>query len=499
MKLKVKDMDIATGGVQVAILNEEDARKLDLYYEDRIVIRKGRKNTTAVVDIGESEKAVSHGSIGLFEEVLDAINGKDKDIIEIDLQEKPKSVYNIKKKLEGFKLNKNEIDEIVKDIVANKLTDTELAYFIGACYTKGMESSETIALTKSIVEHGERLKIKNGHIMDKHSSGGVPGNRTSMLIVPILAAAGLTIPKTSSRSITSPAGTADTMEVLAPVSLSLEKVRKVVKKTNGCIIWGGSVDLAAADDKLIRVRHSMSIDPEGMLLASILAKKSAVNSTDVLIDIPLGKDTKIKTKKHANHLKNEFVKIGKNLGMKIKVIITDGKEPIGNGIGPALEARDVLYVLRRDKRRPRDLEKKSVMMAGLLMEMAGIKNAKKKAQEILDSGSAYMKMKEIIKAQGGDPEIDPDKIKIGKYSYTYKSAKAGIIMDIDNFTINKVARVAGAPRDKEAGIYIYKHERQKVKKGEPVFTIYSNNNVKLKYAKNILHKIGEIRVDHTYL
>lgn len=497
MKLKVRDMDIATGGVLIAILHEEDARRFDLYHEDRIVVKKGNRQTIAVVDVAESEKAVPIGQIGLFEEVLDRINARHGDIVDIDLQEKPKSVYAIKKKLDGYKLNNEEVDEIVRDIVEGKLTDIELAYFIGACYTRGMELSETVALTKATVNHGGQLKFNKKIVIDKHCSGGVPGNRTTMILVPILAAAGLTMPKTSSRSITSPAGTADTMEVLAPVGLGLEKIRTVVEKTNGCIVWGGAVDLAAADDKLIRVRHSLSLDPEGMLLSSILAKKAAVNSTHVLIDIPLGRDTKIKTRKEAMHLKREFIKIGKKLGMKIKVIITDGTEPIGNGSGPALEARDALYILMRDERRPLDLEKKSVMMAGLIMNMAGIKNGKRLAQKILDSGAAYEKMREIIEAQGGNPDIIPDDIKIGKYSYTYKAPKAGKIYDIDNFTISKIARIAGAPRDKGAGVYLYKHEMQKVKKREPVFTIYADNKVKLEYALNILRRIGGVRIDHS--
>jgi AMP phosphorylase len=287
------------------------------------------------------------------------------------------------------------------------------------------------------------------------------------------------------------------MEVLAPVAHSIGKIKKIVEKTNGCIVWGGAVDLAAADDKLIRVRHSLSLDPEGMLLSSILAKKAAVNSTHVLVDIPVGKDTKIKTHKEARHLKNEFVKIGKALGMHIKVIITDGREPIGNGIGPALEARDVLWVLKRDPKRPLDLEKKGVMMAGLILQMAGIKNGRIKAQKILDSGKAYEKMKQIIKAQGGNPDIDPDKIKLGKYSYTYLAPISGKIYDLDNITLGKIARIAGAPKDKAAGIYVYKHERQYVQKGEQLLTIYADNAVKLKYALHLLRKIDGVRINPT--
>ncbi|MBW2966610.1 AMP phosphorylase [Candidatus Woesearchaeota archaeon] len=496
MKLRVKDLDIATGGVLVVLLNEKDAHKLDLHHQDRVRIKKGKKITSAIINIAESKKALPPGKIGFYEEILDLLKAKKGDIIDIDIEEKPLGISYIQKKLEGHELTNEEIDELVKEIVKNKLTSIELTYFIAACFTKRMTLRETVALTKAIVKYGSKLKLKRKIILDKHCSGGVPGNRTTMVLVPIIAAAGLTMPKTSSRSITSPAGTADTMEVLAPVSLSLDKMKKAVSKTNACIVWGGAIDLAAADDKLIKLRHPLSLDPEGMLLASILAKKAAVNSTHILIDIPLGKDTKIKTKKQAKHLKRLFVKIGKKLGMKIYVILTDGSEPIGNGIGPALEARDILWLLKRDPRRPMDLENKCISMAIKMLEITGIKNAKQKVIEILDSGQAYGKMREIIKAQGGNPNIDPDKIKLGKYFYTFKAPVTGKITDVDNFTINKIARIAGAPVDKGAGIYFYnKHEGQKIKKGEPLMTIYAENPVRLKYALNILKRIDGVKIE----
>lgn len=482
MKLKVKDMDIATGGIFIAILNEEDARKFDLYSEDRIKLKKGKKETTAIVDIAESEKAVPKGKIGLFEEVLDCLDVKHNQEIEVIVEEKPASIFFIKRKLEGNKLGKKELEAIVKSIVKNELSEIELAYFISAAFTKGLDIDEIVNLTKSIVDNGRKLDIRSRIILDKHCSGGVPGNRTTMLVVPIIAAAGLTIPKTSSRSITSPSGTADTMEVLAPVDQDIKKMKKVVEKTNGCIMWGGKVDLASADDKLIRIRHPLSLDPEGMLLASIMAKKSAVGAKKVLIDIPVGRDTKVKTMKDAAHLKKMFKKVGSRLGMDVHVIITDGREPIGRGIGPMLEARDILWILKRDKRRPVDLEDKAVKMAAKMMKMAGIKNPSKRSKEILDSGFAYEKMKQIIKAQGGNPDIDPDKMNIGKFSYEVKAKKSGTIKDIDNFSINKVARIAGAPKNKGAGIYIHKHESEKVKKGELLMTIYAESKQKLDFA-----------------
>ncbi|MFC1697087.1 AMP phosphorylase [Nanoarchaeota archaeon] len=489
MKFKVKDMDIRTGGALISIINEKDAKKFDLHTHNHIKITKGKRIETVIVDIAESKKAVPVGYIGLDEEVIDSLKVKQGDIVHVDVAGKPKSIYSIKKKLEGGKLIKSEIDQIVWDIVHNKLGEIEITYFVSGCYIHGLDLNESINLTEAIVSHGDTLQIKGSKkVLDKHCSGGVPGNRTTMIVVPIMAAAGYHMPKTSSRSITSPAGTADTMEVLCSVCIPVKKMKKIVEKIGACIVWGGAMNLAAADDKMIKVRHPLSIDPEGMLLASILAKKKAVNSTHVLIDIPVAHDTKIKTMKQANHLKRKFKEIGHKVGMKIKVIITDGRQPIGFGIGPALEAKDVLYLLKGDEKAPQDLKKKSLHMAGILLELAGAKEPKKLAKEILESGKAYEKMKEIIKAQGGNPNIDPDKIPIGKFTYTFKSNKSGRITDINNIMISKIARIAGAPEDQGAGIYLYQKENNKVKKGEKLLTIYSDNMEKLDFAKEMLKK-----------
>ena len=306
-----------------------------------------------------------------------------------------------------------------------------------------------------------------------------------MILVPIIAAAGFTIPKTSSRSITSPAGTADTMEVLAKVSFSFNKMKKIILKTNGCIIWGGALNLAPADDKIINVEKPLEIDAESQLLASIMAKKHSVSSTHILIDIPVGKDAKVRNRAAALKLKKDFEAIGKGLRKHIKVIITDGSKPIGRGIGPALEARDVLWVLKRDKRRPLDLENKCVKMAAEIFGMVGVRNGKKKALELLSSGKAYKKMAEIIKAQQGRI-TQPEKIKFGKFKLDVKSSRNGIIRGISNTIVSRIARVAGAPLNKGAGIYLYKDVGSSVKKGEKLFTIYSESKQKLCYAKDVL-------------
>jgi putative thymidine phosphorylase len=498
MKFKVQDVDIATGGTLVAILNRHDANLLDLHTSDRLRITKGRKSTIAVLDIAESKKTVKRGYLGLMEEVLKKLGAKQGSAVHISLEEKPKSIALIKRKLNGKKLSAADMDVIIQDIVNNKLTSVEITYFVAGGYTRGLDMDETVALTKAMIKTGQILKVDCYPVVDKHCIGGVAGNRTTMVVVPILVAAGYCVPKTSSRSITSPAGTADSMEVLADVNLDLKQIRKVVDKTGGCMVWGGAVNLAPADDKIITVEHPLSIDAEGQLLASILAKKGSVSATHILIDIPVGRGAKVTRIDGAKHLKKQFMKIGKKLNMKIHVVITDGSQPIGNGIGPALEARDVLWILRNHKNAPQDLKHKSLLLASEIMRTYPLSGWKAKhgyryAKELLESGKAWEIMQKIMNAQGARLS-DPKRIKLGKYKYDYKADNSGTIKHIDNVSISRIARVAGAPFDKAAGIYISHHVGDRVKRGEPLFTIYAENKQKLAYAKDYLKQYDGVEI-----
>jgi len=499
MKFKVKDVDIATGGTLVSILNKKDALMLDFHTGDRLRITHGNKSTVAVLDLAESAKAVKQGQIGLMEEVLKHLGVKHGSTVHIMLEEKPKSLALIKGKLDGRKLSAEDMNTIIQDIVQNKLTSVEITYFVSAGYSRGLDLDETVALTKAMINTGQILKVDRYPVVDKHCIGGVAGNRTTMIVVPILVAAGYCVPKTSSRSITSPAGTADTMEVLCNVNFSIEEIRHIVDKVGGCIVWGGAVNLAPADDKIITVEHPLSIDAEGQLLASILAKKGSVSATHVLIDIPVGKGAKVKRIDNAKHLKEQFLKIGKKLGMKIRVVITDGSQPIGNGIGPALEARDVLLVLTNHTQAPQDLKHKALLMAAEIMHAYPLSGWKARhgfryAKHLLESGKAWNTMQKIIDAQGAKIK-SPEKIKIGKHTFDYKAEKDGTIGHIDNISISRIARVAGAPFDKGAGIYLYHHVGDKVKKNQTIFTIYAENKQKMAYAKDYLRQYDGIIIE----
>jgi len=485
MQLRVKDLAISTGNPLIAIVNYIDAQKLDLHFADRIRIKKGRQEIIAMIDITDTNELVLPGEIGLFKEVYEKLCVKDCDIVRIHIEEKPSSLHYIKKKLRGGQLTEQEIREIIDDVISDRLTEIELTYFVAGSYVNGLTDNEVVALTKAMLYTGQRLKLKNRIVVDKHCIGGVAGNRTTMLIVPILAAAGLVIPKTSSRAITSAAGTADSVEVLCNVSFSLDKMQRIVTKTGGCFVWGGAVDLAPADDKIIRVEHPVRLDPVGGLIASILAKKKSVSASHVLIDIPVGKGTKTESRKRALLLKNKFEGISKRLDMKVRVIITDGSQPIGNGIGPALEARDVLWTLMRSPKGAEDLKEKSIMLAGHLLDLCGKTKrdlGMKLARSILETGKAYEKFIEIIQAQDAKV-IFPEQIELGSYTAKIRAARGGIISHIHNKKTNKIARLAGAPHDPKAGLYLYVHKGHRVKKGDRLFCIYADSKERLRFAK----------------
>src|SRR3989344_5344870 len=214
MKFKFKDMNLATGGVMVATLNQVDAKKLDLHTGDRILVSHRQKTTTCVLDISiDGKKTLPEGTIGLFEEAHDFLHVKPGQMVEVKYTGKPDSVKFIRDKLYGKRLTYEEIFQIIDDITHDRLTNIEKTYFVSACFTNGLNVEEIVDLTRAMVETGRKIKF-NGLTLDKHCIGGVPGNRTTMIVIPIVAAAGFTIPKTSSRAITSPAGTADTMKIM---------------------------------------------------------------------------------------------------------------------------------------------------------------------------------------------------------------------------------------------------------------------------------------------
>ncbi len=421
-----------------------------------------------------------------------------KEIFQDEREELRKALDAIRKKLVGKKLTYKEIYAVMDEIAKNRLGDILTTYFAASGYSKGFTNKELYYLTEAMVATGERLHFKKAIIADKHSIGGVPGTRTTLIVVPIVAAAGFTIPKSSSRAITTPDGTADDMEVLAPVEHTIDKIYKIVEKTNGCIVWGGSFDIAPADDVIINVEKPLLFESYDKILVSIMAKKLAFGSNHVVIDLPYGKMVKVHREKDARSLKNKFEYLASKFHIKIKVLMQRTEEPAGRGIGPILETRDALRVLAQKPNRPLDLEERSLSLAGNLLNLClagSSKNLKEHvlknygdafswAKKILEKGTAFEKMKEIIKEQDGNPDIDSEDLKPGKFSFKTKVEKNGVVKSINSQNLTVVARLLGAPKQKGAGIYLDKKIGEKVKKGDVLYTLYSESMYNLKKGKD---------------
>jgi len=480
MRLKIKKLSLGAGR-PIAFLHQDTAKSLNIHIGERVEILSMRQKVIAMVDVVRA--MVRKGEIAISDEITEYLKVGPGEYVEVRLALEPRSTRYITKKLSGQSLSREEISSIVSDIVNNALTEAEIAYFVSGVYENGMSMKETLYLTEAMYKTGTSMKWKEKFVADKHSIGGVAGNRTTPIVISICASAGIIMPKTSSRAITSAAGTADVIETLARVDFSPSELKKLVKKTGACIAWGGSLGLAPADDKLIRVERLLSLDPESQLIASIMAKKLAVGCKYVVIDIPYGPKAKV-SKKAALVLKKRFLQVAKHFNLKMKVVLTDGSQPIGNGIGPVLEMLDVLRVLRRENS-PKDLENKSVFVAGEILELTGKAkkgNGVKMAKHILDCGYAYKKFEEILKAQGKHP----DGLKLAKFNYKIKAEKSGIVKDIDNKAVNYLGRILGCPVDKGAGIYLHKHRNDSVKSGEALLTLYSESRMKLKEAINFV-------------
>ena len=492
MELKIKTSKWSAG-LPVVMLRHDTAEEIGVHAKERLSIKtlsKKPKEISAILDL--IEKNIRKNQLVVSIELQKRLGLKSGEKVEVNIASPPRSLKFIKEKLNGKKLSFKKINKIIEDIVENNLSEAEIALFISATYKQGMDFNETIHLTKAILITGKTFSLKSKFVVDKHCIGGVAGNRTTPLVVSICAAGGLIFPKSSSRAITSAAGTADVIETLAKVEFTINEVKKIIQKTNACMVWGGSLGMVPADSKIINVEKEIRIDAQSLMLASIMAKKLAVGSKCLLIDIPFGKNVKV-NKSQALELKRKFEKLGKYFKIKIKVVLTDGSQPIGNGIGPALEIKDIINILDPKKQGPKDLEQKSLILAGNLFEIS--KKAKKgrgyeKAKEILYSGKAFDKFKEIIEAQK-EKIID---LKNFKYKKTILSKKTGKIKEINNKKINNLARVAGCPVDKFAGIYLYKHVGDKIKKGEKLLTLYAESKPRLNGALKFYYEKKSIKI-----
>jgi AMP phosphorylase len=498
--LKTKKLDMATGDPLVVLMNEADADANGFREGQKCIFMWQDVELYTLVNITDTEIGV--GEIGVFTELWEQYKIPNGEMVRCEILQRPESIDFIKKKLMGHKLSREEIMAIMADISDRKIREIEVAYFMACFFNPGFDDEEVQFIAEAMASAGDILSFKgygkNDYVVDKHSIGGIAAKGITPILVPIIASLGLVIPNTSTRAITTPAGTTDILEVLMPVSFSNEDVMKIVKKTGSCMIWGGSLKLAPADDVMISVERELEGQSYSKLIASIVAKKISMGITHIVIDIPYGKSAKVKTPEDAQSLSNKFIKLFNAVGIQCETFMRFVNSPDGNGVGPVLEVRDILRVLEQSPKRPMPLEKVTCEMAGRLIEMVGMADfgqGRKLAKQQLENGKALEKFWEIAMAQGAKKVLKEDELTIGKYSKDYLAPKSGRIAFVDNHEVVEIARALGTPFIKEAGIYFYKLVGEYIEEGEKLFTLYATNEDRLS-AGNLevsVDKVVEIK------
>ncbi len=480
-RLKARRLGIDTHTDAVVFLRKDSpvCRSEGFASYNRILLHAGERHVIATLYQVEAG-FLAIDEAGLSDAAWRRLGLKHGD--EIVAQHSPplESLSLVRSRIYGHDLSDEALRAIVGDIVEGRYSIIEISSFVTACAARPLKRREVMGLTRAMVATGKTLSWDSAIVVDKHSVGGIPGNRTTPIVVAIVASLGLTMPKTSSRAITSPAGTADTMEVLTRVDLDAAEIRKVVAREGGCIAWGGGVGLSPADDILIRVERALDLDTEGQMIASVLSKKIAAGATHLVLDVPFGPTAKVRSEDAARHMTEGLLAVARAFGIKTEVVCSDGSQPIGRGIGPALEARDVLSVLKGESDAPQDLRARAVALAGALLELSGKAaqgEGETAAASALDDGRAWSKFQAICEAQGG-----LRKPPSSRHRRPLTASRHGVLSVIDNRKIARLAKLAGAPDDKAAGVDLHARLGDTVVRGAPLCTVHAESPGELDYA-----------------
>ena len=486
-RLALRRVAIDTWRENVAYLHRDCAvyRAEGFQALSKIEVRANGRHVLATVNVVDDASIVGCNELGLSQDAFAQLDVENGHTVSVTQAEPPESMGALFRKIAGERLTRADYAAIVRDIAGHHYSKIELTAFVVACNRDELDREEVFFLSDAMVASGRRLDWHEPLVVDKHCIGGIPGNRTTMLVVPIVAAHGMLCPKTSSRAITSPAGTADTMEVLAKVELPFEQLADIVRDYRGCLAWGGTANLSPADDVLISVERPLSIDSPGQMVASILSKKVAAGATHLVLDIPIGPTAKVRSMPEAQRLRRLFEYVARRMGLSLDVVITDGRQPVGNGIGPVLEARDVMRVLQNDPRAPDDLRQKALRLAGRLIECdPDVRGGDGYAiaRDILDSGRALRRMEDIIAAQGskGFDHLHP---QLGPLTFEVCAPASGTVVGIDNFQIARVARLAGAPKVQGAGVDLMHKLGATVAQGDVLYRVHAGYPADLEFAR----------------
>lgn len=488
-RLRVRRLGIDTHQTPVVYMRDDCAvcRAEGFEAQSQVKLTLGERMILATLNVVHGDW-LAGDEAGLSESAWRMLAPRPEDHLVVSHPRPLESFAHVRAKLYGNRLSAGQLDQVIADVVRGRYADVHLAAFVAACAGDRLDEVETIHLTSAMIDSGARLSWGKPLVVDKHSVGGLPGNRTTPIVVAIVAAFGLYMPKTSSRAITSPSGTADAMETMTNVALDLDRLREVVEREGGCLAWGGSVHLSPADDLLIRVERALDIDSEAQLVASILSKKAAAGATHVVIDMPVGATAKVRTPRAANYLSALMVRVGKAIGLQVRVLPGDGSQPVGRGVGPALEAHEVLAVLRRQPGAPADLRARATALAGTLLEIGTDVAAGRGAvlaEAALDDGRAWRKFLAICKAQGGfrEPPRAP-------WRHPVPAPAPGRVAAFDNRRLSRIAKLAGAPQAPAAGLELHHRLGEAVARGEPLYTVHAQTPGELSYALDYLNDRG---------
>jgi thymidine phosphorylase len=462
----------------------------------KVEVRANGQRILASLNVVDDPSIVALGELGLSRAAFAQLGAAEGQLVAVAQAEPPESIGALHRKLAGERLGLEDFRAIVRDIASHHYSKIELTAFVVATNRDELDRQEVQHLTEAMIEVGQRLNWRESLVVDKHCIGGIPGNRTSMLVVPIVAAHGMLCPKTSSRAITSPAGTADTMEVLAEVELPIERLQQIVQQHRACLAWGGTAHLSPADDVLISVERPLALDSPGQMVASILSKKIAAGSSHLVLDIPIGPTAKVRSMPEAQRLRRLFEYVARHLKLSLDVVITDGRQPIGYGIGPMLEARDVMRVLENDPRAPMDLRQKALRLAGRMLEAdPDVRGGDgfAIARDILDSGRALQKMNDLIAAQGSR-HFDHHHPPLGKLTFEMRASADGVVTAIDNLQLARIARFAGAPKVREAGVDLAVKLGETVRKGDLLYRVHASFPSDLEFARQACTRSSGYRI-----
>jgi len=484
------------GGGPELFLHTDDARRMGLAAGDWVRVSVGhQRDVPAVVSLTGS--LVPKGEAGLSAELVGNVGAVAGQPIDLAPARRATSVQWIRQKLDGATLTADQIRHVVTDIARGHCTAVEVTAWATGLQMHGMSQDEVVAYIQAMVATGERIQFARGPVLDVHSIGGVPGNKYAPIAVAIVAAQGLLVPKTSSRAISSACGTADFMEVVCPVALPAPDIKRITEEVGGVLCWGGGVQLAPADDAIIRVEYPLALDPKAQLLASVLSKKVAVGASDVLVDLPVGPGAKVPDETAGRALARDFIAIGERVGLRVQVSLSKGSQPVGHAIGPTLEIREALQALEGAPDVSPALVDKACTLAGRMLEMGGVPAGEGigRARETLVDGRALRKFRQIVAAQGGDGNVRSDALVPGPFSAELHAPASGLVVSVHNPDLVQVARAAGCPRDKAAGLLLHCAPGDRVEAGEPLYTVFAEHRHRLAAAAELARGLRPFRIE----